>query len=132
MAGPSKVPPAAQPKYSAHFDSWNSSSTGHQRAENRAASSGGWRESRKRKLGEQFGSGRGGGKRVADGVGDGSADFDEQMGGLVSRETRERAGMSVVDMLRGGGVKKCEFGLFFWVQDLELGMGGVARLVRLL
>ncbi|USP75106.1 hypothetical protein yc1106_02380 [Curvularia clavata] len=54
------------------FDPWNSSGTGHQRAENRLAGSTSWRSSRNLKLGEQFKGGLHGGKRVADTVGAGS------------------------------------------------------------
>ncbi|PSN64337.1 hypothetical protein BS50DRAFT_460755, partial [Corynespora cassiicola Philippines] len=57
------------------FDPWNSSSTGHQRAENRLAGSTSWRESRNSKLGEQYRGGLSGGARVADTVGAGSRDF---------------------------------------------------------
>lgn len=58
------------------FDPYNSSSTGHQRADNRLAGSTSWRTSRALKLGEQFKDGqRGGGKRVSDTVGAGSAGF---------------------------------------------------------
>ncbi|KAK8227265.1 hypothetical protein HDK90DRAFT_494617 [Phyllosticta capitalensis] len=57
------------------FDPWNSSSTGHQRAENRLAGSTSWRASRNAKLGAQFRGGAGGGKRVADTVGAGSDNF---------------------------------------------------------
>jgi hypothetical protein len=57
------------------FDPWNSSSTGHQRAENNLAGSTSWRDSRNLKLGAQYKGGRGGGKRVADTVGAGSEDF---------------------------------------------------------
>ncbi|CAN9179828.1 unnamed protein product [Alternaria alternata] len=57
------------------FDPWNSSSTGHQRAENRLSGSTSWRASRSLKLGEQFKAGRDGGRRVADTVGAGSEDF---------------------------------------------------------
>jgi hypothetical protein len=57
------------------FDPWNSSGTGHQRAENRLGGSTSWRVSRSLKLGEQFKAGREGGKRVADTVGAGSEDF---------------------------------------------------------
>ncbi|ORY13281.1 hypothetical protein BCR34DRAFT_481349 [Clohesyomyces aquaticus] len=57
------------------FDPWNSSSTGHQRAENRLSGSTSWRESRNLKLGEQYRSGLGGGQRLADTVGAGSKDF---------------------------------------------------------
>lgn len=49
----------------AFFDPWNSSSTGHQRAENRPSDSASWRTSRSLKLGEQYKSGITGGKRVA-------------------------------------------------------------------
>jgi hypothetical protein len=61
------------------FDPWNSSSTGHQRAENRLSGSTSWRESRSLKLAEQYkgGLGGGGGKRVADTVGAGSEGFGE-------------------------------------------------------
>ncbi|KAL9053339.1 MAG: hypothetical protein Q9162_004839 [Coniocarpon cinnabarinum] len=58
------------------FDPWNSSSTGHQRAENRLAGSTSWRESRTRKLRSQFNdSTGGGGSRLADTVGAGSEGF---------------------------------------------------------
>lgn len=57
------------------FDPWNSSSTGHQRAENRLSGSTSWRVSRNLKLGEQYKGGLAGGKRVADTVGAGSEDF---------------------------------------------------------
>jgi hypothetical protein len=58
------------------FDPWNSSSTGHQRAENRLSGSTSWRVSRNLKLSEQYKGGLGGGgKRVADTVGAGSEDF---------------------------------------------------------
>ncbi|KAF1979629.1 hypothetical protein BU23DRAFT_636784 [Bimuria novae-zelandiae CBS 107.79] len=57
------------------FDPWNSSSTGHQRAENRPSGSTSWRQSRSLKLEQQYRGGLGGGKRVADTVGAGSADF---------------------------------------------------------
>ncbi|KAJ8115629.1 hypothetical protein OPT61_g2767 [Boeremia exigua] len=58
------------------FDPWNSSSTGHQRAENRLSGSTSWRTSRSLKLGQQYKGGlTGGGNRVADTVGAGSEDF---------------------------------------------------------
>ncbi|EUC49569.1 hypothetical protein COCMIDRAFT_32997 [Bipolaris oryzae ATCC 44560] len=62
------------PARRAFFDPWNSSSTGHQRAENRLSGSTSWRASRNVKLGEQFKGGRHGGKRIADTVGAGSDD----------------------------------------------------------
>lgn len=71
----SATPKAAQPTRT-FFDSWNSSSTGHQRAENRLSGSTSWRESRTQKLASQLSDQtRGGGQRVADTVGAGSPDF---------------------------------------------------------
>ena len=57
------------------FDPFNSSATGHQRAENRLGGSTSWRDSRSLKLRAQFVSEAGGGKRVSDTVGAGSLDF---------------------------------------------------------
>lgn len=58
------------------FDPWNSSSTGHQRAENRLSGSTSWQASRNAKLAEQYRGGLTGGKRrVADTVGAGSEGF---------------------------------------------------------
>ncbi|KAJ4336097.1 hypothetical protein N0V87_005677 [Didymella glomerata] len=69
-------PTSAAPARRTFFDPWNSSSTGHQRAENRLSGSTSWRASRSLKLGEQYKGGlSGGGKRVADTVGAGSEDF---------------------------------------------------------
>jgi hypothetical protein len=65
---------AAKPSR-AIFDPFNSSATGHQRAENRLGGSTSWRDSRSLKLRQQFVSGSGGGKRVSDTVGAGSLDF---------------------------------------------------------
>lgn len=59
------------------FDPFNSSATGHQRADNRLSGSTSWRDSRSIKLREQFSSGVGGGKRVSDSVGAGSLDFGQ-------------------------------------------------------
>jgi hypothetical protein len=60
------------------FDPWNSSSTGHQRAENRLSGSTSWRASRNLKLGAQYKGGLGGGGgRVADTVGAGSEHFGQ-------------------------------------------------------
>src|SRR3954464_15262906 len=70
----STVPAAAKPKHGDYFDAWNSSSTGHQRAENKLGGSTGWRQSRSMKLSHQFKSGGTGGKRVSDKVGAGSED----------------------------------------------------------
>jgi hypothetical protein len=74
---PTNPPPAgkaAKPSR-AIFDPFNSSATGHQRAENRLGGSTSWRDSRSLKLREQFVSGTGGGKRVSDNVGAGSLEF---------------------------------------------------------
>ncbi|OCL11514.1 hypothetical protein AOQ84DRAFT_186039 [Glonium stellatum] len=65
---------AAQPTRT-FFDAWNSSSTGHQIADNRLAGSTAWRESRNLRLAAQFRAGRDGGERIADTVGAGSEDF---------------------------------------------------------
>lgn len=59
------------------FDPWNSSSTGHQRADNRLSGSTSWRASRTLKLAHQFQAGPGGGKRLHDTVGAGSKDFGQ-------------------------------------------------------
>ncbi|KAL9614828.1 MAG: hypothetical protein Q9167_000738 [Letrouitia subvulpina] len=59
------------------FDPWNSSTTGHQHAENRLAGSTSWRASRTRKLASQFKAGAGGGKRLYDTVGAGSESFNQ-------------------------------------------------------
>jgi hypothetical protein len=74
---PQQVSPAkAAAPARTFFDPWNSSSTGHQRAENRLSGSTSWRASRNLKLSEQYKGGLGGGgKRVADTVGAGSTDF---------------------------------------------------------
>ncbi|KAL8733466.1 MAG: hypothetical protein Q9166_002092 [cf. Caloplaca sp. 2 TL-2023] len=78
---PPPVPPAAEPRRKT-FDSWNSSSTGHQRAENCLAGSTSWRASRTMKLASQFKAGATGGKRLYDTVGAGSENFgkDERKG----------------------------------------------------
>ncbi|KAI4196125.1 MAG: hypothetical protein LQ350_006761 [Teloschistes chrysophthalmus] len=77
MAPPSSRkphPPAAQPRRTI-FDPWNSSSTGHQRAENRLSGSTSWRASRTMKLASQFKAGASGGRRLYDSVGAGSEHF---------------------------------------------------------
>jgi hypothetical protein len=68
-------PPTAALLPRVFFDPWNSSSTGHQRSENRLAGSTSWRTSRSLKLAEQYKGGLSGGARVADTVGAGSANF---------------------------------------------------------
>ena len=71
---PTNAPQAAKPSKSI-FDPFNSSATGHQRADNRLSGSTSWRDSRSLKLNEQFTSGVSGGKRISDAVGAGSLDF---------------------------------------------------------
>lgn len=71
---PNPTPLAAKPTRNI-FDAWNSSATGHQRAENRLGGSTSWRDSRSLKLRDQFTAGQGGGKRLSDTVGAGSLDF---------------------------------------------------------
>lgn len=100
----STVPTAAQPKHGAYFDAWNSSSTGHQRAENKLGGSTGWRQSRSMKLSHQFKSGGTGGKRISDEVGAGSEDWDEKAKALIPKDVRERAKLSIKDMLVGKSI----------------------------
>ncbi|MCJ1309406.1 hypothetical protein MMC25_003065 [Agyrium rufum] len=73
------MPPlrAALPQHPT-FDPYNSSATGHQRAESRLAGSTSWRESRTQKLSHQFAGGLGGGKRTYDTVGAGSKNFGRE------------------------------------------------------
>lgn len=97
----STVSAAAKPKYGDYFDAWNSSSTGHQRAENTLGGSTGWRQSRSMKLSHQFKSGGTGGKRISDKVGAGSEDWDEKAKALIPKDVRARAELSVGDMLVG-------------------------------
>ncbi|KIX94296.1 uncharacterized protein Z520_10006 [Fonsecaea multimorphosa CBS 102226] len=73
-----KQPPPPQPTR-VFFDPFNSSSTGHQRAENRLSGSTSWRDSRTYKLSHQFrdATGRGGHEHLADLVGAGSENFGQ-------------------------------------------------------
>ncbi|KAH8169208.1 hypothetical protein LIA77_11334 [Sarocladium implicatum] len=103
------LPKAAAPRYGAHFDAWNSSSSGHQRPDNQPGT--GWRESRNQKLSSQFREGSSGGKRLSDTWGAGSPDWDDKRKVVVKRELRERItqGKSVADMLvRPGKMKEVE------------------------
>ena len=70
------LPPPPEPTR-VFFDPFNSSSTGHQRAENRLSGSTSWRDSRTYKLAHQLRdqSGRGGGQHLSDLVGAGSENF---------------------------------------------------------
>lgn len=100
------VPPAAEPVYGQQFDPWNSSSTGHQQAENRLGVSTGWRTSRNRKLMGQFTGGAGGGKRISDTAGEGAQHWDHQAKAVITPEVRSRARCSVLDMLAKPGAMK--------------------------
>ncbi|KAL8870848.1 MAG: hypothetical protein Q9198_007538 [Flavoplaca austrocitrina] len=71
---PPQIPPTAEPRRKT-FDPWDSSSTGHQRAESRLAGSTSWRASRTSELASQFKAGASGGKRLYDTVGAGSENF---------------------------------------------------------
>lgn len=110
MVSPRKSPPptkAAEPQLGRTFDPWNSSSTGHQRAENRLGVGTGWRESRNAKLQSQFRGGAGGGARVSDTVGAGSQDWDPRLQAVVPPELRARARTSVAEMLtRRGSIRR--------------------------
>ncbi len=75
MPAPHPHIPSAPEPLRKTFDPWNSSSSGHQRADNRLAGSTSWRASRTLKLGHQFRAGEGGGQRIFDTVGAGSKDF---------------------------------------------------------
>jgi len=97
----STVPPGAQPNHGSAFDPWNSSSSGHQRAEKSGPSTGGWRLSRTTKLSYQFKSGSSGGIRISDTVGPGSEDWDEKAKALIPKHTRARAKHNIKDMLMG-------------------------------
>jgi len=55
------------------------------------------------KLSYQFKSGGTGGERISDQVGPGSKDWDEKAKALVPQSVRERAKVSVRDMLVGKG-----------------------------
>ncbi|CAJ2502853.1 Uu.00g102470.m01.CDS01 [Anthostomella pinea] len=108
MSSPPKppIPKAAEPKYGQTFDPWNSSSSGHQRAENRLGDSTGWRDSRNKKLMSQFKGGASGGQRVSDTVGAGSKYWDPNAKALIPPELRSRAQSSVMDMLANPGTMK--------------------------
>jgi hypothetical protein len=101
MPSPPKPPKlkAAEPTYGKSFDAWNSSSTGHQRAENKLGASTGWRDSRSAKLQSQFRGGSTGGERMSDAVGAGSKDWDPEAQSVIPPELRARAKLSVMDML---------------------------------
>uniref|UniRef100_A0A8H7NFJ2 BRCT domain-containing protein n=1 Tax=Bionectria ochroleuca TaxID=29856 RepID=A0A8H7NFJ2_BIOOC len=88
---------AAKPVHGSHFDPWNSISTGHQRPENTPGT--GWRDSRSRKLNNQYQSSRTGGERLSDTWGAGSEHYDEKKKALIPPALRQRASNSVLEML---------------------------------
>ncbi|KAH9822040.1 BRCT domain, a BRCA1 C-terminus domain [Teratosphaeria destructans] len=106
---PINAPPAAKPSKSI-FDPFNSSATGHQRADNRLSGSTSWRDSRSSKLREQFNAGAGGGKRVSDTVGAGSLDFGQdgrtENGGWMKGASGLRTGGQKSIWESMGGVQK--------------------------
>ncbi|KAK0741233.1 hypothetical protein B0T18DRAFT_440584 [Schizothecium vesticola] len=94
------MPPPAQPTRRTH-DTYNSSSTGHQRAETRGPP--GWRASRNTRLQSQLTAGRSGGPRLPDTGGPNAGTYDPILDGFVTPAARERATHSVADMLRQPG-----------------------------
>ncbi|KAL6907108.1 hypothetical protein GGI43DRAFT_380624 [Trichoderma evansii] len=84
------------------WDPWNSSATGHQRAETQAGT--GWRQSRSRKLNSQFRAGDGsGGERLSDTWGAGARDSNASLG----QQARDGTGKkSVMDMLTRPGLMR--------------------------
>ncbi|KAI4867345.1 hypothetical protein F4820DRAFT_209255 [Hypoxylon rubiginosum] len=119
-------PTVAEPKYGhghgQSFDSWNSSATGHQRAENHLGRSTGWRQSRNAKLTSQFKGGAGGGDRLSDTVGAGSKDWDPRMQALVTPELRSRAQRSVMDMLTKPGTMATSVPSISTAPDMKYGV----------
>lgn len=95
------VPKAAKPRHAPSFDPWNSSSTGHQRAD--TSSGTGWRESRNKKLQSQFQAGGDGGARLSDTCGAGAEDWDPKLKTLVPKSLKDGQGRSVMDMLTRPG-----------------------------
>lgn len=100
-------PPTAAKPTKHPFDPFNSSATGHQRADNSLSGSTSWRESRSLKLREQF---RGGTKRISDTVGAGSLDFGQdgrtENGGWVKGAKGLRTGGQRSLFETMGGVRK--------------------------
>ncbi|TFB02216.1 hypothetical protein CCMA1212_005756 [Trichoderma ghanense] len=102
------------------FDPWNSSATGHQRAETQPGT--GWRLSRTRKLNSQFGAGDGsGGKRLSDTWGAGAEDACGDAGrgggrgkanGRINSSVQDGSSKksSVMDMLTRPGLMRQALG----------------------
>jgi hypothetical protein len=84
------------------WDPWNSSATGHQRAETQPGT--GWRQSRSRKLNSQFRAGDGsGGERLSDTWGAGARDSSVGLGQQAQDGTGKK---SVMDMLTRPGLMR--------------------------
>ncbi|OTA06337.1 hypothetical protein A9Z42_0070780 [Trichoderma parareesei] len=91
------------------FDPWNSSATGHQRADTQPGTE--WRHSRTRKLNSQFGAGDGsGGKRLSDTWGAGAEDAGAGSDtGRGRGSGRGRAGRMFNSIVQDGSSKKSSF-----------------------
>lgn len=94
------MPPPAQPTRRTH-DTYNSSSTGHQRAETRGPH--GWRASRNTKLQSQFTAGLSGGPRLPDTAGPNAGTYDSTLNALVPPAALSRANNTVINMLHNPG-----------------------------
>lgn len=92
----STIPPAAKPVLGAHFDTWNSSATGHQRAENRMSGSIGWRQKRSNKLTAQFRGDNRGATAVSDEVDDGCN--SEKANDSIAKDDRNRTMVTTDNM----------------------------------
>lgn len=101
---PPRILPAPLPTKKP-FDPFNSSSTGHQRAENRLAGSTSWRSVRTSKLQRQFadGTGRGGVDRVM-------VDFIEGGSGKAEIQGKRREGGDIRDFMMGVRKRKVREG----------------------
>ncbi|KAK3691929.1 hypothetical protein LTR37_018360 [Vermiconidia calcicola] len=108
----STAPPRPAKPTKEVFDTFNSSATGHQRADNVLSGSTSWRDSRQKKLHSQFNSGTGGGKRVSDTVGAGSLDFGKDgrtaSGGWIQGASGLRKGgqKSIWESMPGARIDK--------------------------
>ncbi|KZZ89137.1 brct domain containing protein [Moelleriella libera RCEF 2490] len=95
------LPKAAQPRHAPAFDPWNSSSTGHQRAEQRQLT--GWRDLRNGQLNHQLRRGRNGpaaGAKTGAGAGAGAGVGAKTGAAVLEKKSKN----SVVDMLRQPGL----------------------------
>jgi hypothetical protein len=99
----STIPPAAQPKYNTHFDTWNSSSTGHQHAENHLSGSTGWQQLRSTKITSQFRGGNIEGRRLLVKVGTTSEYRDQKANLAVLEQVDDRTETSMENILVSEG-----------------------------